>query len=74
MRVIFVRHFVHLAIHFLRATGVKHVLAELFVSDEERVDSGGSRFSESNHERWHSAILFTVECGSSGMLKSMSST
>ena len=31
---VFVRQFVHLATHFLRATGVKHVLAELLVSDE----------------------------------------
>ena len=36
---------------------------------EERADSGGSRFSESSLERW-----FTVECGSPGMLKSMSSS
>ena len=30
-----------------------------FVVDlvEERVDSGGSRFSESSLERWHSAIV-----------------
>ena len=35
MRMVF---FVHLATHFLRATGVKHVLAELLVSDEPVVD------------------------------------
>ena len=34
MRVVFVRQFVHLATHFLSATGVKHVLAELLVSYE----------------------------------------
>ena len=39
MRVVFVRQFVHLATHFLRATGVKHVLAELLVSDEPVVDT-----------------------------------
>ena len=39
MRVVFVRQFVHLATHFLSATGVKHVLAELFVSCEPVVDS-----------------------------------
>ena len=36
---VFVRQFVHLATHFLRATGVKHVLAELLVSDEPVVDT-----------------------------------
>ena len=39
MRVIFVRQFVHLATHFLSATGVKHVLAELLDSDEPVVDT-----------------------------------
>ena len=39
MRMVFVRQFVHLATHFLRATGVKHVLAELLVSDEPVVDT-----------------------------------
>ena len=39
MRVVFVRQFVHLATHFLSATGVKHVLAELLVSDEPVVDT-----------------------------------
>ena len=39
MRVVLVRQFVHLATHFLRATGVKHVLAELLVSDESIVDT-----------------------------------
>ena len=39
MRVVFVRQFVHLATHFLRATGVKHVLAELLVSEEPVVDT-----------------------------------
>ena len=36
---VFVRQFVHLATHFLSATGVKHVLAELLVSDEPVVDT-----------------------------------
>ena len=36
---VFVRQFVHLATPFLRATGVKHVLAELLVSDERVVDT-----------------------------------
>ena len=36
---VFVRQFVHLATHFLRATGVKHVLAELLVSYEPVVDA-----------------------------------
>ena len=36
---VFVRQFVHLATHFLRATGVKHVLAEFLVSDEPVVDT-----------------------------------
>ena len=45
-----------------------------FVVDlvEEHVGSGGSRFSESILERWHSALDFTVECGIPGILKSMS--
>ena len=38
MRVVFVRQFVHLATHFFSATSVKHVLAELLVSDEPVVD------------------------------------
>ena len=41
---------------------------------EERADSGGSRFSESILERWRRVICFTVECGTPGMLKSMSSS
>ena len=57
VRVVFVRQFVHLTTHFFSATGVKHVLAELLVSDEDRVESGGSRFSESILERWHYAIV-----------------
>ena len=36
---VFVRQFVHLATHFLSATGVKHVLAELLVSYEPVVDT-----------------------------------
>ena len=36
---VFVRQVVHLATHFLRATGVKHVFAELLVSDEPVVDT-----------------------------------
>ena len=34
VRVVFVRQVVHLATHFLSATGVKHVLAQLLVSYE----------------------------------------
>ena len=36
---VFVRQFVHLATHFPSATCVKHVLAELLVSDEPVVDT-----------------------------------
>ena len=36
---VFVRQFVHLATHFLSATGVKHFLAELLVSHEPVVDT-----------------------------------
>ena len=36
---VFVSQFVHLAAHFLRATGVKHVLVELLVSDAPVVDT-----------------------------------
>ena len=39
LRVVFVRQFVHLATHFLSATGVKHVLAELLVSYDPVVDT-----------------------------------
>ena len=39
VRMVFVRQFVHLATHFLSATRVKHVLAELLVSDEPVVDT-----------------------------------
>ena len=39
MRVVFVRQCVHLATHFLSATGAKHVLAELLVSYEPVVDT-----------------------------------
>ena len=39
MGVVFVRQLVHLVTHFLSATGVKHVLAELLVSDELVVDT-----------------------------------
>ena len=39
VRVVFVRQFVHLTTHFFSATGVKHVLAELVVSDEPVVDT-----------------------------------
>ena len=37
--VVFVRQLVHLAIHFLRATSVKHVLAELLITDEPVVNT-----------------------------------
>ena len=53
--VVFVRKVIHLATNFFGSTVVNHVLAELFVSYEEHVGSGGSRFSESVLERWHSA-------------------
>ena len=39
MRVVFVRQFVHLTTYSFSATDVKHVLAELFVSDEPVVDT-----------------------------------
>ena len=39
MRVVFIRHCVHLTTHFFSATDVKHVLAELLVSDEPVVDT-----------------------------------
>ena len=39
VRVVFVRQFVHLTTHFFSATDVKHVLAELVVSDELVVDT-----------------------------------
>ena len=39
MRVVFVRQVVHLATHFLSATGVKHIFAELLVSYEPVVDT-----------------------------------
>ena len=39
MGVVFVRQVIHLATHFLSATGVKHVLAELLVSYEPVVDT-----------------------------------
>ena len=37
VRVVFVRRFVHLTTYFFSATDVKHVLAELLVSDEKVV-------------------------------------
>ena len=39
VRVIFVRNVIHLATNFFGSTGVKHVLAELLVSDEPVVDT-----------------------------------
>ena len=39
MRVVFVRQFVNLTTYFFSATDVKHVLAELLVSDEPVVDT-----------------------------------
>ena len=39
VRVVLIRKFVHLATHFLSATGVKHVFAELLVSYEPVVDT-----------------------------------
>ena len=39
MRVVFVRQFVHLTTHLFSATDVKHVLAELLVSDKPVLDT-----------------------------------
>ena len=39
MRVVFLRQFAHLTTHFSSATEIKHVLAELLVSDEPVVDT-----------------------------------
>ena len=39
MRVVFVRQVIHLTTYFFSATDVKHVLAELLVSDEPVVDT-----------------------------------
>ena len=39
VRVVFVRQFVHLRTHYFSATDVKHVLAELLVSDEPVVNT-----------------------------------
>ena len=39
MRVVFVRQLVHLTTYFFSATDVKHVFAELLVSDEPVVDT-----------------------------------
>ena len=41
---------------------------------EEHVDLGGSQFSESIVKRWYFARVFTTECGSPGILKSMSAS
>ena len=41
---------------------------------EEHVDLGGSRFSESILETLALCACFTIECGSPGILKSMSSS
>ena len=41
---------------------------------EEHVGAGGSRFSESNSRTLALCNCFTVECGSPGILKSMSSS
>ena len=39
MRVIFVRQFVHLTTYFFSATDVKHILAELLITDEPVVNT-----------------------------------
>ena len=39
VRVVFVRQFIHLTTRLFSATDVKHVLAELLVSDEPVVDT-----------------------------------
>ena len=41
---------------------------------EEHVDLGGSQFSKSIFERWYFGGCFTMECGSPGILKSMSAS
>ena len=57
MRVVFVRQFVHLATHFLSATGVKHVLAELNVSYEPVVDTQVELFFAFLLERIRDVVL-----------------
>ena len=54
---VFVRQFVHLATHFLRAAGVKHVLAELLVSDEPVVDTQIELFLAFLLERVRDVVL-----------------
>ena len=39
MRVVFVRQFVHLTTYFFIATDVKHILAELLITDEPVVNT-----------------------------------
>ena len=57
MRVVFVRQFVHLTTHFFSATDVKHVLAELLVSDEPVVDTQVELFLAFLLERVRDEIL-----------------
>ena len=54
---VFVRQFVHLATHFLSATGVKHVLAELLVSDEPVTDTQVELLLEFPLERIREVLL-----------------
>ena len=54
---VFVRQFVHLATHFISATGVKHVLAELLVSDEPVVDTQVELFLAFLLERIRDVVL-----------------
>ena len=57
VRLVFVRQFVHLTTYFLRATGVKHVLAELLVSDEPVVDTQVELFLAFLLERVRDVVL-----------------
>ena len=57
VRVVFVRQFVHLTTHFFSATDVKHVLAELLVSDERVVDTQVELFLAFLLERIRGEVL-----------------
>ena len=57
MRVVFVRQFVHLTTYFFSATDVKHVLAELLVSDEPVVDTQVELLLASLLERIRDVVL-----------------
>ena len=57
MRVVFVRQLVHLTTYFFRATDVKHILAELLVSDEPVVDTQAELLLAFLLERIRDAVL-----------------